>query len=287
MSQLIECHDGMYQIRDVSDSDPPTTSPRQNSDTPSLCSINHPALSHLSETSRAHLSSLSSGLCREEPRAHSESVIVDGHLPLCSNHLAFLSAYISSARRSCPIQYTGLDVGRILGSVMYTGTPNVLHGLQHQPGGVPVAYYLQSGHPRIWITMVWSTIVRLPSCCAYPSPSLPICTHLASVSLDPCFWRHSRRFIHPLQLVKKRIPFTIHVQHAGDMVILDGLALVQSWDTGVNSVLAVPFLDSASAVGLHNRVEADVCACSSPNDPQLGRRNAIVDTLLHLTSSYR
>ncbi len=111
---------------------------------------------------------------------------------------------------------------------------------------------------------------------------IALCLISSSVKLEACFWRHGNRFIHPHQLIRQHIPFTVHVQQVGDIVLVDGRALVQSWDTGPNVVASLPFLDSHSATTIVDRIASDKCwrLCQQP---PASHHNAIVDALSALS----
>lgn len=80
-----------------------------------------------------------------------------------------------------------------------------------------------------------------------------------------CYWRHGATFVGPDFLKRNSIPFTVCVQEPGDVVLIGGSTLYESFDEGCSVVITVPYLDQNSNDIIHDEglIPLDECSCRS------------------------
>ena len=152
----------MYHLRDINMSSTSAIPTSQCPRPPRLTTVEDATLSSLSEVSAAAISNLFPGKCNGESRVHGIDPFFDcmpllqGCLSTCLRLLLHLAALRASTR---------VDTDSLLKPVVELGTTNVLRGLRHEPGGLPMAYHLVNGEPRVWICIVSSSILKVRSKC--------------------------------------------------------------------------------------------------------------------------
>ena len=92
--------------------------------------------------------------------------------------------------------------------------------------------------------------------------------------MNGCFWRHGNLFIRPDFLQQNAIPFTVCIQNPGDVVLIGGSTLYQSYDEGINIILSIPYLDqnAHSTIIANGLVFSETCGC-----PAASSRDRVVE----------
>jgi hypothetical protein len=155
------------------------------------------------------------------------------------------------------------------------GRPQLVHGMIQSAASIPLAQYHLAGSRRIWIAVADRHREHLSRSLPSKCPSILAAKYLPlAEQVKSCYWRHGDWFIHLEFLLEHSIPFTICVQNPGDVILIGGSTLYESYDEGWNVILSVPYMvqhthDTHTADEI---VSLDTCPC-----PTASRRNRVVE----------
>jgi JmjC domain, hydroxylase len=155
------------------------------------------------------------------------------------------------------------------------GRLHLVRGMIQSAAGIPQVQYHLAGCRRIWIAV--APIHRQKFFQSLPSKSSLFMVTRCSFRSDTvprCFWRHGNLFFRPDFLRNFDIPFTVCLQNPGDVVLIGGSTLYESYDEGPNVILSVPFLDQQAqdTITEERLVSSDTCDCATAS-----ARNRVVE----------